>query len=564
MTDYSFYDMICRLVRIAAHYHEGTACGERLAALAEDMALKTYRVAVVGEFKRGKSSLINSLLGTYILPTNVVPMTAALTRIRYSPEKKILVNFKDGSVETRTVEELEAFATKVDSEHEKTAMSIREVVVEYPSVLCRNHIELLDTPGLNDTERLSELTYQVLGIVDTAIVVFSAKFPLSLTEQDLVLDLIGQAGVRHLIFVVTFMDLLDDDEEKESILAFYRERLSTTVLEKAQKRFEDDSNLLEKAQSLLDAPDIFGISSKEAADGFKNDSDKILKQSGIPSFKEQLLTFLTAAQQKDLPAKTLQAVNDVSANIEKWRQAEEKWLLGVLDSLSEQNDEEDIRRYPVLGELDKILSRVNVNISTYELSGLSGSLISGKDARRSAREIFERHLAGLEAESRTHSFVYGVLLRASQEALRNINQTKETASSRLEAEMLQAENDACSLIQEKRSDLATLRTKLSSFHSNTQLPRFSWAIYPIPPVPDLAQTDVRPYIERAVDKSLEEYEKLLNKYVSDWREIIFQTIRKTVAGPDVSPEELQQKLTRLPYIYEQHIADLSEMLAQLE
>ena len=88
MTDYSFYDIICRLVRITAHYNEGKPCREKLAALAEDVALKTYRVAVVGEFKRGKSSLINALLGTDILPTDVVPMTAALTRIRYSPEKK--------------------------------------------------------------------------------------------------------------------------------------------------------------------------------------------------------------------------------------------------------------------------------------------------------------------------------------------------------------------------------------------------------------------------------------------------------------------------------------------
>lgn len=561
MTDYSFYDIICRLIRITTHYKGGKSCREKLTALAEDVALKTYRVAVVGEFKRGKSSLINALLGTDILPTDVVPMTAALTRIRYSTEKKILIDFKDGRIETRTVEELEAFATKADLEHEKTAMSIREVIVEYPSVLCRNHIELLDTPGLNDTERLSELTYQVLGIVDTAIVVFSAKFPLSLTEQDLVLDLIGQAGVRHLIFVVTFMDALDDDEEKESVLAFYKERLSTTVLEKAQKRFEDDLSLLEKAQSLLCSPDIYGISSKEAAVGFRSDNDRVLKQSGIPFFKERLLTFLMAAQQKDLPAKTIQAVNDVLSLIPKWRQAEEKYLLRALDTVSEQDDDEDIRRYPVLGEINQILSEVNTNISTSELLG---SLVSGKDARCSARAIFERHLNDLEAESRTHSFVYGALLRASQDVLNNINQIEEAANSRLKMEMLQAENDTYSLIQEERADQVSLQARLSSFHSSTKLPRFSWAIYPIPPVSDLAEADVRPYIEHAVDKSLEEYEKLRDKYVSDWRETIIQTIRKSVADPDTSPEQLQRKITGLPYIYEQHIADLSDMLAQLE
>src|SRR5450432_2915292 len=61
----------------------------QLEELAERVQAGLFRVLVVGEFKRGKSTLINALLGANLLPANVTPTTALLTLIKYGPEVEI-------------------------------------------------------------------------------------------------------------------------------------------------------------------------------------------------------------------------------------------------------------------------------------------------------------------------------------------------------------------------------------------------------------------------------------------------------------------------------------------
>src|SRR5712692_5590173 len=85
------------------------AFGEARASL-DELARKVgegvFRVLVLGEFKRGKSTLINALLGVPILPANVTPTTALLTLIKYGPEVKIdLIPFH-GEPKRVSVEEL--------------------------------------------------------------------------------------------------------------------------------------------------------------------------------------------------------------------------------------------------------------------------------------------------------------------------------------------------------------------------------------------------------------------------------------------------------------------------
>jgi hypothetical protein len=59
---------------------------------------KAIDVAVVGQFKSGKSSLVNSLIGVGILPVGIVPVTAIVTRIRYGILPKLNIQFTIGDV----------------------------------------------------------------------------------------------------------------------------------------------------------------------------------------------------------------------------------------------------------------------------------------------------------------------------------------------------------------------------------------------------------------------------------------------------------------------------------
>src|SRR5579872_1696464 len=71
-----------------------------------------FTVAVVGEFKTGKSTFVNALLGVDVVPTDVVPATATLNRMTYGLESSIEVVYKDGRKEAVAFDKLKEYVTK--------------------------------------------------------------------------------------------------------------------------------------------------------------------------------------------------------------------------------------------------------------------------------------------------------------------------------------------------------------------------------------------------------------------------------------------------------------------
>ena len=78
-----------------------------------------FAVAIVGEFKRGKSTLINALLGQPILPADVLPATATLNRVTYSTEPYVMVEYKDGTEERVDIDRLAEYVTKLSSSRKR-------------------------------------------------------------------------------------------------------------------------------------------------------------------------------------------------------------------------------------------------------------------------------------------------------------------------------------------------------------------------------------------------------------------------------------------------------------
>ena len=63
-------------------------------------------VAVVGQFKAGKSSFINSLLGEQVIPTGFLPVTSVITRVRYGKHLEVILKHQNGQSETIPPEKL--------------------------------------------------------------------------------------------------------------------------------------------------------------------------------------------------------------------------------------------------------------------------------------------------------------------------------------------------------------------------------------------------------------------------------------------------------------------------
>lgn len=85
----------------------------------------TFSVAIVGEFKRGKSTLINALLEKDVLPTDVVPTTATLNKVTYSVTPFVRIEYNDGRTEDIHIDKLNDYVTKLTPESEKIAETVK-------------------------------------------------------------------------------------------------------------------------------------------------------------------------------------------------------------------------------------------------------------------------------------------------------------------------------------------------------------------------------------------------------------------------------------------------------
>ncbi len=120
-----------------------------------------FRLLVLGDMKRGKSTFLNALIGENLLPSDVNPCTAVLTVLRYGAEKTVTIHFNDGKSPQKldfqsfkykyTIDPTEA--KKLEQEKKQAFPDVEYAVVEYPLPLLEKGIEIVDSPGLNDTEK---------------------------------------------------------------------------------------------------------------------------------------------------------------------------------------------------------------------------------------------------------------------------------------------------------------------------------------------------------------------------------------------------------------------------
>ncbi|MTJ52133.1 dynamin family protein [Anabaena sp. UHCC 0253] len=253
---------------------------------------RSFSIAVVGEFKRGKSTFINALLGQEILPSDILPCSATLNRVTYGVKPEVKIIFKDGHEEQISIEELTDYVTKLTPESEMTAESIKEAVVYYPIPYCQNNIDVIDTPGLNDDQNMTEVTLSVLPQVDAAIMIILAQSPFSEFERDLLENKLLTNDLGRVIFVVNIWDSYTP-EQTERILGSVKNRIQKYVLERAENQFGKDSEEYTIYKQKIGTPKVFGIYIKQALEAKQKGDQNLLFQSGFKQFEVALEKFLT-------------------------------------------------------------------------------------------------------------------------------------------------------------------------------------------------------------------------------------------------------------------------------
>lgn len=157
---------------------------EEARALHERAVEGRFHVAIVGQFKRGKSTLIDALVGDPVLPTGIVPVTAVPIVVRHGARRSARVCDRRGVWRDISPNDIRGFVT--EEENPENEKGIGGVEVFEPNALLASGLCLVDTPGLGSTfVRSSASTRDLVPQFDAAIIVIGADPPLTADELDL-------------------------------------------------------------------------------------------------------------------------------------------------------------------------------------------------------------------------------------------------------------------------------------------------------------------------------------------------------------------------------------------
>ncbi|MCI4397586.1 MAG: dynamin family protein [Acidobacteria bacterium] len=178
-------------------------------------------LAVLGQFKRGKSTLINALLGAPVMPSSVLPLTSVVTSVRYGLQPKLLLHFLDGREQEAPVEQLQEFVT--EEKNPKNEKGVAWARVDWPCPFLDRPVRVVDTPGVGSVyDHNTETSEAFLGQLDAAVFVLGVDPVLTQTEIEWLAKVKDRA--ERFFFVLNKSDQLRP-EEVEQVLSFTRAKL---------------------------------------------------------------------------------------------------------------------------------------------------------------------------------------------------------------------------------------------------------------------------------------------------------------------------------------------------
>jgi dynamin family protein len=188
----------------------------RLDELRQRLVTDRFQLAVLGQFKRGKSTLLNALLGFPILPTAVVPLTAIPTFVQAGRRpcvRSVFLSEKEEEFEAGRPEELadRVAALVTEDANPNNVLGLSRVEIRLPVRLLERGVVLIDTPGVGSTFRHNtERAEAVLPECDAALFVVSPDPPITEVEIDYLAQV--QATVSRLIIVLNKIDAVESDD----------------------------------------------------------------------------------------------------------------------------------------------------------------------------------------------------------------------------------------------------------------------------------------------------------------------------------------------------------------
>jgi GTP-binding protein EngB required for normal cell division len=259
-------------------------------------------LAVLGQFKRGKSTLVNALLGEAVLPSAVIPLTSIPTFLRGGDELRARVLFDNGRPEeicqATDAGELAAFLARfvTESANPHNRLGVRMVEAAHPAPLLRGGMALIDTPGIGSTFRHNtEATVNFLPQCDAALFVVSADPPI--TEVEVEFLKLARPRLARLFFILNKIDYLDL-EERRAAVDFLQQVLCEQV-------------------GFSVPPPIFCASARQGLAARCNQDSAAWESSGLAQIEHRILEFLLTEKTGVLTQALSRQADDILADIQR-------------------------------------------------------------------------------------------------------------------------------------------------------------------------------------------------------------------------------------------------------
>lgn len=274
---------------------------ESLIQRADDLRKGSFRILVMGEFKNGKSTTLNAMLGEDLLPAKVTPATSVITFIVQGDRKTVRVHERIGDeIKVREID-LIAFKNEftITKDDQVTLRSknkldrfanVQFVEMESNYPLVQNSVALIDSPGLAERESRTKVTRNYLSRVEAIILVLRADQILSEDERAFIASL-GSNRLERVFILVNRINLIPANEIND-LKDFVCEGLQEYYCKPGTNEF--DPELYKRRIFFINALGALDARMGKIVDAAE--AKKVLTDSELPHFEEELERFLTSEE----------------------------------------------------------------------------------------------------------------------------------------------------------------------------------------------------------------------------------------------------------------------------
>lgn len=345
-----------------------STASDNLDKLSKKVNNDTFKIQVIGTFKNGKSTFINSLLGEAVLPAYALPCTAVINEVKYGEKKEAILYFRNplpenlpASISPKALahmqkhnmkdvpplhieySELEDYVVIPMGEDPKERLlesPYEKVELFWPLEMLKEGVEIIDSPGLEEDDTRTRVTMDYLTKADAILFVLTADKLCSKAELDFIENNLHEFGFTDPFFIVNRFDLIPENQ-REGIMRFAKMKLG-----------EFSTN------------EIFYVSAQQALDGEVQGNPALYEKSQMGAFTKRLSEFLTKDKGKiklSQPARELKRILNNEA-LYKVIPSQRAMLDSSLDEVRARYDAARPQLDTLKSKKDQIIAKIMLRI----------------------------------------------------------------------------------------------------------------------------------------------------------------------------------------------------------